>query len=256
MHELFVQDPKDRIILAADVSSEAELVELLKLAGPYVGTIKLGLEVMMAMGAPQAVACVRRMFPEMRIFLDPKLDDIPKTMAKAVAQIAKLGVWGFTVHASATMAGMRAAAEHKGDARMLGVTALTTMTEDDSQRIFRDSITNTVPRLAFEALEGGCDGLVCAPQELSLLSRQSRFDALIKVVPNVRPNWAVIAGDDQNKARGMTPKQAICQGGDKVMLVMGRPITHTYPGIDGGPAANIGRICNEIADALDDLGGR
>jgi orotidine-5'-phosphate decarboxylase len=72
------------------------------------------------------------------------------------------------------------------------------------------------------------------------------FGNLMKVTPNVRPAWYVTA-DDQNKSRGMTPREAIKAGANA--LVIGRPITNPPKEI-GTPADAFKKICDEIATAL------
>lgn len=253
MIEIPEAELRKHLIVAADVSSQNELSSLMARVGRYVGGIKVGLELQTAVGGRMAVSTIRRAFDGGKapgIMYDIKLNDTPTTMARTTEKIADLAPWAFTVHASAGVAGMKAAVANKGGVLMLAVTVLTTMDDRECHYVYGGSIRETVVRFADDALDCGADGLVCSPNELTLLGRHSRFDHLVKVVPNVRPKWAVIPGDDQNPERGMTPKEAIIAGGPKTRLVMGRPITGTFPDVNGGPAANVARILQEIEEGL------
>lgn len=245
-------DPRKRIIVAADVPNTVALDELLRSIGPHVGTVKLGLQILTNAGRFARFG-VKHVCPDADVMYDGKFKDIPKTMELATAALADLELWAFTVHASAGIEGMRAAASAKGKSLMLAVTVLTTMTEAECWRMYSRPIHEAVLGFALDAAEGGADGLICAPKELDMLSKHRELDHLIRVVPGVRPTWAVVPGDDQNPERTMTPKEAIIAGGAGTRLVLGRPVTGTFPGMPGGPAANVAAIIEEIQKGLDVL---
>ena len=82
----------------------------------------------------------------------------------------------------------------------------------------REPLTEQVKRLADLAQSSGLDGVVCSPQEISLLRKQCGIEFKL-VVPGIRPEGTA-AGDQK---RVLTPKEAIKHGAD--YLVIGRPIT-------------------------------
>jgi orotidine-5'-phosphate decarboxylase len=185
-----------------------------------VGGLKIGLEFVTATG-PDGV---RRMVDlGLPVFLDVKFHDIPNTVAGAVRQAAGLGVAMLTVHISGGAAMLRAAldAARESDrcSQLLGVTVLTSIDDADlAAQGLSDKVADHVLRLGEIAWNAGLDGLVCAPQEITLL--RERFEAKVKlVVPGIRP--AGSAKSDQK--RTMTPAEAIARGAD--ILVIGRPIT-------------------------------
>ena len=65
------------------------------------------------------------------------------------------------------------------------------------------------------AKKSNIHGVVCSPQELSLVKNYSN---LLTITPGIR-----LKNLDDDQARVMTPKQAIDNGSD--FLVIGRPIT-------------------------------
>jgi orotidine-5'-phosphate decarboxylase len=185
-----------------------------------VGGLKVGLEFVAANGPDGVRRIVDLGLP---VFLDVKFHDIPNTVAGAVRQAAGLGVAMLTLHISGGLAMLRAAvdAAHETDRcpQLLGVTVLTSLDDADLATLgLIDKVADHVLRLGEIGWNAGLDGLVCGPQEITLL--RERFEAKVKiVVPGIRP--AGSARSDQK--RTLTPADAIGRGAD--ILVVGRPIT-------------------------------
>jgi orotidine-5'-phosphate decarboxylase len=208
-------EPFERIIVALDVP---ELVEAERLAASLVGTVgwfKVGLELFSAHG-PAAVEAIRAYGP---VMLDLKLHDIPTTVQRAAQRLADLDVGLLTIHAGGGAPMVRAAVEGLGDAgRILGVTVLTSTSDDELRTMGTEPAAVQVPRLAALAVEAGAPGLVCAPRDLVAVRAAVGAEVLL-VTPGVRP---ADAGDDDH-ARSATPRAALDDGAD--LLVIGRPIT-------------------------------
>ena len=103
------------------------------LVTPHVSTVKIGLELYLRYG-PEAVASVRGA-SNVRVFLDLKLNDIPATVAGAARSVARLRPDLLTVHAVGGMAAVRAAVEAAPDTKIVAVTVLTSLGDDDLDRI-------------------------------------------------------------------------------------------------------------------------
>ncbi len=229
---------KDRIIVALDVDAPDKAAALVLELAPHVGCFKIGLELITAIGGPLAVAIVHEAGG--KVMCDAKFNDIPNTMAGAARSVAALGVDLFTVHASATKAGVAAAVAHSGAAKVLGVTVLTSMSPSDCLDVFGEMPEDKIASFAADIESAGAHGIVCSPRDLEFIADHPR---LVRVTPGVRPTWAA-AGDQK---RVMTPHDAIMAGAD--YLVIGRPILHP-PAAIGGPAAAARLIADEIDDAL------
>src|SRR5450432_1251520 len=92
------------IIVALDVASAEEARALVARLGSCVNFYKVGMELYAAGG----MEFVRELLGEGKeVFLDLKFYDIPETVKRAVAQVARVGVRFLTVHAVASV--MRAA---------------------------------------------------------------------------------------------------------------------------------------------------
>jgi orotidine-5'-phosphate decarboxylase len=222
------QKSHEKIIVALDVKTEKEALALVKKLKGRAGVFKVGKELFTALG-PGIVKKIQKLGG--KVFLDLKFHDIPNTVAKAVAQAAKLGVYMMTVHASGGPAMMQAAARaakengKKGCAPIiLGVTILTSLDDKELKKIgFKYNSEQMVLRLAKLAKEAGLGGIVSSPKEVKKLRKALGKD-MVLVTPGIRPLWSA-AGDQK---RIMTPKDAVKAGAD--FMVIGRPITaHKNP---------------------------
>src|SRR5579863_7940279 len=128
-------DPRQRLIVALDVSSTAAAQKIVAAVGDSALTYKVGMQLYTAVG-PQVVRDL--VASGRRVFLDLKYHDIPNTVGSAVAEAAKLGVSMLTVHASGSSKMLRAAVDASGarpDLIILAVTVLTSMDGSDLEKI-------------------------------------------------------------------------------------------------------------------------
>jgi orotidine-5'-phosphate decarboxylase len=228
---------RERLILPLDVpDAEAALALATRLAG-HVGMFKVGLELFVAEG-PRVVERLRERVPDVEIFLDLKLHDIPNTMRGAIRSARRLGARFITVHTGSGTAHLAACVEEaEGVVGILGVTVLTSQDEHACREAGHTrSPEELVPMRAVCAREAGCAGVVCSGEELPEV--RSVAPNLFRVVPGIRPA-GVDAGD---QARIMTPALAIQRGATH--LVVGRPITQAPD-----PTAAADAIVEEIANA-------
>jgi len=212
-------DGRNPLLVAIDTSDPDEARALVRAVAGVAGGIKLGLEFFAANG-PKAVKDISFGEP---LFLDLKLHDIPNTVAGAVRAVASLEPLLLTVHAGGGPAMMRAAADAATAGRhrtkILAVTVLTSLDEDDLARVGQSGpVAEQVLRLGLLARDNGLDGVVCSPHEVAGL-RAACGPNFMLVVPGIRPAGAS-AGDQK---RVMTPREALAAGAD--YLVIGRPIT-------------------------------
>lgn len=228
---------KDRIIVALDVDSLDKVKLLVESLAPYVGCFKVGLELLTAVGASKVIEFIHSL--DGQVFYDGKFDDIPNTVGGAAKAVAELNVKMFNVHASAGIEAMMAAVANKGQSLVLAVTVLTSLEENNAHLIFGAPSKAKVLQLARDAKLAGCDGIICSPQELELLSKQKELDSLLKVTPGVRPGWAA-TGDQK---RIMTPAEAIKAGA--TALVIGRSITK--------PPAEVGTSVDAVKLVLEEI---
>ena len=231
--------PTDRIIVALDTPTLEAARALVSRLGPAAGFYKVGLELAMAGGLDLA----RELKSQgKRVFLDMKLLDIPNTVEKSVANVARLGLDFLTLHGHDGKT-LDAAVRGRGGSglKLFSVTVLTSL---DAADLTEQGITagmapaDLVLHRAKLAKSHGFDGVIASAAEAAALRTATGKEFLI-VTPGIRPNGSAI-GD---QARVMTPAKAIAAGAD--YLVIGRPISEATD-----PRAAAEAIAAEIAATL------
>ena len=207
-------EPRERLIVALDLSSVEAAQAMVAKLGDAVSFYKIGYQLAYAGGLGYVTALIDS---GKRVFLDLKLHDIGHTVAQGVKSVAKSGASFLTVHAYPQT--MKAAVDaREGKLCILAVTVLTSYDDADLADAGYDA---TVPALvaerAAQARNIGVDGVVCSAEEVARI--RPIVGAKLKLVtPGIRPAGAE-AGDQK---RIMTPAAAIAAGAD--YLVVGRPI--------------------------------
>ena len=153
------------------------------------------------------------------IFLDLKLHDIPNTVKKSIKGLTNLPITMITVHTSGGKDMMVAAMEAVSgtDIKVFGVTALTSLNDDDTNKIYQRNASDHVNAMLDLAESAAIDGVVCSPHELDLVSKR---ESLLSITPGIRLQDL---NDDQSRV--MSPEEAINLGAN--YLVIGRPITQS-----------------------------
>lgn len=228
----------ERIIIPLDVPDAEAAVALAERLAPYVGAMKVGLELFNVTG-PAIFARLSGL--GVPVFYDAKLHDIPNTVAGAVRAAARHGLWMINVHTTGGSDMMKAAVAAAQTAEVkplvIGVTVLTSIGGAmlrDELRVAGEPLEQVV-HLARLAQQCGLDGVVCSPLEAAAV-RHACGAGFAIVTPGVRPASASL--DDQQRVA--TPAEAVRQGSD--YLVIGRPITAA-----ADPVAAAQRIAEELA---------
>jgi orotidine-5'-phosphate decarboxylase len=211
-----LQTTRDRLIVALDVPEVSDARQIIQSLGEEVSFYKIGYQLAFAGGLELA----RELVAEGRdVFLDMKLLDIDNTVAKAVENVARMGVKMLTLHAypKAMIAAVDAA---KGSPLcLLGVTVLTSMDHDDLKDAgYQLDPVALVERRARQARDAGMGGVVCSAQEASVVRAIVGADMSV-VTPGIRP----LGADKGDQKRVVTPGDAMKAGASH--LVVGRPIT-------------------------------
>jgi orotidine-5'-phosphate decarboxylase len=226
--------PRERLIVALDVSSVEAAAAIVARLGDAVSFYKIGYQLAYAGGLPYARTLAEA---GKRVFLDLKLHDIGNTVAEGVKSVSRLGASFLTVHAYPQT--MKAAVQARE--RSLQILAVTVLTSYDDRDLmaagYGAGVRATAAQRAGNAREIGVDGLICSADEAATLRAIVGHDMLL-VTPGIRPAGAEI-GDQK---RVTTPAAAIAAGAD--YLVVGRPIIAA-----DDPQAAAAAIVAEIAQA-------
>ena len=244
---------KDVIVACDFASAEKTYAFLDKFRGeerkPFV---KIGMELYYAEG-PAIVSGIKTRGH--RIFLDLKLHDIPNTVKKAMAVLARLDADVVNVHAAGTAAMMRAALEglEQGTQEryakeeippkipgnrplLIAVTQLTSTDQESLEKelLIERPMAEVVMDYALNAKAAGLDGVVCSPLEADTVHKACGAEFLT-ITPGIR----FADGEVGDQKRVMTPAAAKEAGSD--YIVVGRPITAAED-----PVAAYRRCCEEF----------
>ena len=213
--------PANPICVAIDTPDLDHAVALARMLKPHVGWAKIGMEFFYAHGSAGYARVAETGLP---ISLDLKLHDIPNTVASAMKALLRLSPTPGIVnlHATGGLDMMKVAAEAvDGRARLIAVTILTSLSDDDIWAAGFETARNTeghARALAELTKRAGLDGVVCSPHDLVGIRHDLGRDFLT-VVPGIRPADAAV----QDQKRVATPEAALAAGAD--ILVIGRAIT-------------------------------
>jgi orotidine-5'-phosphate decarboxylase len=227
---------RERLIVALDMPDVAHAERLVDALGDGVSFYKVGMELAYGGG----LSFVTRLAASgKQVFLDLKLHDIPNTVERAVAQVARLGATFLTIHAYPQTMRAAVAGREGSSLKLLGVTVLTSCDDADLKDAgYAHGVSALVAKRGAQARNANVDGLIASAAETAML-RADLGDELFLVIPGIRPAGADI-GDQKRVA---TPARAIRDGAD--YLVVGRPVTQAPD-----PRAAAQAIAAEIADAL------
>ena len=200
-----------KLIVALDFSNSEEVSQIINFLNPEKCILKVGLQLYLAEGESILDLLTNKGF---EIFLDLKLHDIPNTVNKAVEEIAQFNILMTTIHLQGGAEMIEAAKSAAGNTKILGVSLLTSLDENDTSELYGNSFDDQFTKLITLAKSSSVDGIVCSPKELISLHDLNK----IKVVPGIRNAQT---NDDQK--RTMTSQEAYAQGAD--YIVVGRPIT-------------------------------
>jgi orotidine-5'-phosphate decarboxylase len=233
-----LNDP--RLIVGLDLPSIEAARAMVDRIADGVSFYKIGLTLL---ARPGGVAFAHELRARgKQVFQDWKLHDIGAQVEGAARAVAEGGCDFLTVHAQPqVMAGAVRGRDAAGtDTKILGVTVLTSLSDDDLTAIgYSVSAAKLVEQRVRQALDCGIDGVVSSPLEArrvrEIADAAGRPDFLI-VTPGVRPA-GVAQGDQQRIA---TPAEALKAGATH--LVVARPVIG-----DPSPVMAAARIAGEMS---------
>jgi orotidine-5'-phosphate decarboxylase len=209
----------NKIILALDTTNLEEAINITKKIKDKIFTIKLGLEFFNANGKEGV-----KKFNEIGItnlMLDLKLKDIPETVYKAIKALDDIEFGFLTIHGQGGKKlienAKKAASEIKSKPKIMMVTILTSLSDDDLKDMGNDNtVVEQVEKLAKVAREMKV-GIVCSGHEAKIVRKIIGQNLLI-FTPGVRMN----KDNKDDQQRVCTPKESIGNGSDKI--IMGRSL--------------------------------
>ena len=209
----------NKIILALDTTNLDKAIDITQRIKNKIFTVKLGLEFFNAHGKEGV-----KKFNEIGItnlMLDLKLKDIPETVYKAIKALDGIKFGFLTIHGQGGKLmiekAKKAVGEIKSQPKILMVTVLTALTDDDLKAMGSNNTTfEQVEKLAKIAKEMNV-GVVCSGHETKTVRKIIGPDLLI-FTPGIR-----MSNDNKDdQQRICTPIESIKNGSDKI--IMGRSL--------------------------------
>ena len=162
------------------------------------------------------------------VFMDLKLNDIPKTMTNTIKALRDLKINYLTVHISSGLEALKAVKKSSKNIKIVGVTTLTSLDNKDLKLIgYNKSVKNLVTHQAKLAKKAGLDALVCSPFEVRAVRKIFKKEI---ITPGVQ-----IGKRNYDQKRSMEAKKVHSD-----WLVIGRAITH------GNVKKNIKKLIQEL----------
>ena len=226
---------ENKIIIPLDLDKSAAL-NLAKKFDPEKCRLKVGSQLFTSSG-PKFIKDLKSLGFD--VFLDLKFHDIPNTVYEAIKSAADLGVWMINVHASGGRAMLEASKKaiegFDKPPLLIGVTVLTSLSEENLNEIGLKDLSKQVLKLAELSNECELNGVVCAPTDVKAIKNKIG-NFFLAVTPGIRPSDSNV----NDQTRISTPIEAIKNGSD--YLVIGRPITQS-----DDPSGALERIIQEIS---------
>lgn len=215
----------EQIYVALDQMNQEEIQTFLNRSKNKIKSIKIGLELYLKYG-PALIYELKKNY-HLNIFLDLKLHDIPTTVHQAISSLKDLPLDLLTIHLSGGEAMLKAAHSARQNflpqTKLLGVSFLTSLTTQDTQKIFSIELNDMAYSKLFQlALENNIDGIVHSPLEKNLVEK--KFSKLFSVTPGIRFKREIILEnniEDQKRIMAIEDIHLL----SKDFLVIGRSLT-------------------------------
>ena len=202
---------KTKIFIACDTTNLVKVKKIINQSKTNKIKIgyKFGLEFMNSKNGRTFLAKLRKKI----IFVDLKLNDTVNTMLSAVKALKDIKINYLTVHISSGLAALKAVKKISGPTRIVGVTTLTSLNNNDLKLIgYNKSVKNLVAHQAKLAKKANLDALVCSPYEVNAVRKIFKKEI---ITPGVQ-----IGKRNYDQKRSMEAKKV-----ESDWLVIGRAIT-------------------------------
>ena len=224
-----------KIILALDTTNLEEAISITKKIKNKIFSVKVGLELFNSFGKEGI-----KKFNEIGItnlMLDLKLNDIPQTVYKAIKALDDIKFGYITIHGQGGKEmiekAKKAASEIKSQPKIMMVTILTALNDEDLKDMGNDStVVKQVESLAKVAKEMKV-GVICSGHEAKIVRKIIGPDLLI-FTPGIRLN----KDNKDDQQRVCTPMESIRNGSDKI--IMGRSL------VKGNIEENLNQVAASI----------
>ena len=136
------------------------------------------------------------------IFIDLKLNDTTNTMVSTIKALKDLKINYLTVHISAGLPALKAVKKVSGSIKIIGVTTLTSLNDNDLKLIgYNKNVNNLVMHQTKLAKKAFLDALVCSPFEVSSVRKIFKKEIITPGVQIGKKNYDQKRSMEANKVK-------------------------------------------------------
>ena len=203
---------KKKIFIACDTSKASVIKKIIKNSQSKKLNIgyKFGLEFLNSKNGRSFISKLSKKI----IFVDLKLNDIPRTMLSTVNALKDLNINYLTVHISSGLNALRSVKKASGRIKIVGVTTLTSLDDKDLKQIgYSKKVKDLVIHQTKLAKKAKLDALVCSPHEVKRVKKIFKKEV---ITPGIRFDKNI-----HDQKRTMHPNKV-----NSDWLVIGRSLTN------------------------------
>ena len=214
---------KDRLIVALDVPTQDEAINLVKELD-NVSIFKIGLQLILCGNLLELIKELQKDRPAGGIFIDLKFGfDIPRTITNFVKMCSELNIKLITIAGppefvlkSGVIQTAREARGGNACPQIIGIPLASSQQIDEITLTGASNDTEYILQRGGDLIKAGCDGLIVSGDPIH--DCKQAFEGKIIVSPGIRP----LGTSSDDHVRFTTPRKAIELGSD--YLVVGKPI--------------------------------
>ena len=225
-----------RVFLALDTNKLSSAIKTVAFLKNDLAGIKIGKELFSYFG-PEIIRKLKKF--KLPIFLDLKFHDIPTTVYRAVKAINIIKPDYLSIHGLGGNKMIGAAVRGSKYTKILAVSLLSHHDQKSLREIgITGSFKNEIQKLINNALKNNVHGLILAPKDLAILTKNIKKKIEI-FVPGIRSK----KNKKDEHTRSLSPLSAIKKGA--TYIIIGRPITKSK-----NPKKTLKLINEEIKEYL------
>ena len=162
----------------------------------------------------------------LELFVDFKLWDTPNTMKTVIESLIEGGATMATVSTYNNPAALKAISEYKDDIKLLGVTYLTSWSDQEQFQVCRDMESIMWKRALERMQEHGFTGVISSAHDIKTIRKWGDKDhKLLNICPGITIETPEGQPFHSGQVRTTSPKEAQELGAD--YIVLGRAITQS-----------------------------
>lgn len=209
-----------KIIIALDSPSNIDNLEIFADTKDLVWGYKLNNVSVSSNSTAKLCKYLTEFHPDIKIFLDLKVHDVPTTLIKTVMEFHEY-VDMITVHCSNGPRALKQLMNEEPQCTIIGVTVLSSFDVLESHKVYGRPLQDCFEHMVEMAADSGLKAITVPPNLLTFLDTIDHNHTMERIVPGIRLHGASLSEHHKH----FTPEAAVKAGAD--YLVIGRAVTES-----------------------------